>query len=118
MKPYQVLTLALSAPLVLLLVGGLLWVIPAYHVYSSEQDGKAILAKAEYSRQAQVADAQAKLDSAKFLKQAADEIESSLSPAYLAYLQIQMQEEVASKNDRAVYFLDSKVSPTIQTNSK
>jgi hypothetical protein len=78
--------------------------LPLYGVWVAEQDGRAILARAESSKKAQVADAEAKFQSAKYLKQAADEIQNGLSPEYLEYLRIQMMEEVGSKNDRAVYF--------------
>lgn len=85
--------------------------IPLYGVWVAEQDGRAILARAESSKKAQVADAEAKFQSAKYLKQAADEIQNGLSPEYLEYLRIQMMEEVGGKNDRAVYFMGQ--SPAI-----
>ena len=112
MKVWTLLILAGSVGVVGL--GGLMWGIPAYKVYSAQQEGKAILAKAEYSRQAQVQDAKAKLESAKYLNDAATVIQSSLSAPYLKYLEIQMQEEVASKNDTAVYFFgESSSAPVV-----
>jgi hypothetical protein len=83
-----------------------LWFIPNYNVYSSEQDGRAALARAEYSKKAQVQDAMAKLESAKYIAESAKLIESSLTPGYLQYLKIQMQEEVGGRNRSAVYFFD------------
>ncbi len=82
-----------------------LWFIPNYNVYSSEQDGRAALARAEYSKKAQVQDAMAKLESAKYIAESAKLIESSLTPGYLQYLKIQMQEQVGERNPSAVYFL-------------
>lgn len=97
-------------------IGGLLFGVPKYSVYQAEMRGKAILAQAESSKKAQIADAEAKYESAKYLKAAAAEIQSSLSPQYLDYLRIQMQEEVGAKNDRAVYFIEGKPSPVIPIN--
>lgn len=47
-----------------------LWGCPQYNVYSSRLDGEAELAKAEYSRQVAVREAQAKKDSASLLADA------------------------------------------------
>ncbi|MGL5060916.1 MAG: hypothetical protein ACRC62_13150 [Microcoleus sp.] len=104
---------AVSGVIVAGIIAGL-YFAPLYNIYSKEQEGRAALAKAEYSRKAQIEDAKAKLESAKYLKEAADLIESSLSPAYLEYLRIQMQEEVGSKNDSSVYFFDGK-PPAVTT---
>lgn len=60
---------ALSIFGILLLCGGL-YGCPQYAVYSSKLDGEAELAKAEYSRQVQVRDAQGKLDAAGHLADA------------------------------------------------
>lgn len=64
----QTLTWLLGAALVLSVpvgaIGGLLWAIPQYKVYSYEMTGKAILAKAENERQVLVQKAQAELDAA------------------------------------------------------
>lgn len=116
-------TSALAGLLVVLfLVGGAalllafaLWFFPWYGVYSAQQSGKAKLAEAQYSRQAQVEDAKAKLEAAQYLKKAADEIESSLSPAYLSYLRIQMLEEVGRTNPNAVYFDTDSAPPVVVT---
>lgn len=47
-----------------------MWGCPQYNVYSQRLDGEAILAKAEYSRQVAVREAQAKKDSANLLAEA------------------------------------------------
>jgi hypothetical protein len=97
------------------LIGGTLYLLPKYSVYSARMEGEAILAKAESAKMAQIKDAEAKYLSAKYLKQAADEIESSLTPAYIDYLRIQMQEQVGEHNSNAVYFIPSNtavVAPT------
>ena len=88
----------------LALIGGLMFGVPTYSVWTAEQEGRAMLAKANYAKEAQVADAKAKLESAKYLQEAADVIQSNLTPGYLTYLNIQAMEHVAEQNDRAVYF--------------
>jgi hypothetical protein len=98
--------------IVIATVGGFMWAGPAYRIYTQEQEGKAVLARAEYARKAQIEDAKAKLESAKYLNSAAKEIQDSLNPQYLEYLRIQMQEEVATRNDSAVYFFDAGTSAT------
>jgi UDP-N-acetylglucosamine:LPS N-acetylglucosamine transferase len=96
----------------------LLWFIPNYSVYSSEQAGRATLARAEYSKKAQVQDAMAKLESAKYIAESAKLIESSLTPGYLQYLKIQMQEQVGERNPSAVYFFDATSSDRIVVPAK
>lgn len=51
-------------------VGSCMRWYPQYQVYSSKMDGEAELAKANYARQTQVAQAQAELDAAKLRAQA------------------------------------------------
>jgi hypothetical protein len=92
--------------LILLIAGGL-YFVPVYSVWTAEQQGRAMLAKANYSKEAQVADAKAKLESARYLADAANVIQASLTPGYLQYLKIQAMEHVAEQNDRAVYFYDA-----------
>jgi hypothetical protein len=88
----------------LVITGALMFGIPTYLVWTAEQEGRAMLAKANYAKEAQVADAKAKLESAKYLQEAADVIQSSLTPGYLTYLNIQAMEHISEQNDRAVYF--------------
>jgi hypothetical protein len=102
----------------LLAIAFVLWFIPNYNVYSSEQDGRAALARAEYSKKAQVQDAMAKLESAKYIAESAKLIESSLTPGYLQYLRIQMQEQVGERNPSAVYFFDGNSSDRIVVPAK
>lgn len=53
-----------SALCVVFIIGGGLYGCPQYMVYSARLDGEAELAKAQYSKQVAVQEAQAKLDSA------------------------------------------------------
>ena len=53
-----------GAVIILLLIGGLLWGIPNYKVYSRELNGKAQLREAEWNRQIAVQEAQALKESA------------------------------------------------------
>ena len=48
-------------------IGGCMWGMPKYRVYSQEMSGRALLAEAESSRQVAVLEAKAKLDAAKNL---------------------------------------------------
>lgn len=54
---------------VVLVGGGLMYGCPQYSVYEQRLSGEAELAKADYSRQVQVRDAQGKLDASKLLAQ-------------------------------------------------
>lgn len=49
---------------VILVLGGLMYGCPQYSVYQQRLSGEAELARAEYSRQVQVKDAQGRLDAA------------------------------------------------------
>jgi hypothetical protein len=80
---------------------------PVYNVWSQGKVGEAMLARAEYAKKAQIADAEAKYESAKYLRQAADEIQGSLTPEYLQFLRTQTMEHIAEQNDRAVFFYDA-----------
>jgi regulator of protease activity HflC (stomatin/prohibitin superfamily) len=66
----EVLGISFGTLVVLLLVAGGLYGCPQYNVYSQRLDGEAELAKAEYSRQVAVREAQAKKDSAQLLADA------------------------------------------------
>ena len=87
---------------IVLCVGGGLWGLPTYNVYSQQMEGKAKLAEAQSSRQVATLEAKAKLESAKMLADAeviraegaarANRIlQDSLGgpEGYLRYLQIQ-----------------------------
>jgi regulator of protease activity HflC (stomatin/prohibitin superfamily) len=50
----------------LILIAGSMYGCPQYNVYSARLDGEAQLARADQSREVQVRDAKAKLDSAKY----------------------------------------------------
>lgn len=56
--------------LFLAVMAGLLFGVPAYWVYHQHQEGRAELAKQEYSKQILVQEAMAKQESAKYLAQA------------------------------------------------
>lgn len=56
--------------LIIVAIGGLMWGCPNYSVYQQRLSGEAELAKANYSRQTAVVEAQAKKDAAVQLSQA------------------------------------------------
>lgn len=60
----------LSVTLGILVLTLALWGCPKYNVYSSRQDGMALLAHAQFSREVAVAEAKAKMEAADLLAQA------------------------------------------------
>ena len=90
-----------------------MWGCPLYNVYSKKMEGESELAKANYSKQVLVQEAQAKMDAAKLLGQAdvarargTAEANSILgaslkdNEAYLRYLWIQSLE---TSTDKVIY---------------
>lgn len=99
--------------LVVFIISVLLYGCPQYFIYHQRMEGEAELAKAHYSKQVQIQDAQSKLESAKSLAQAEIErakgvaeankiIGKSLeqNEAYLRYLWIHSLE---TTQDRVIY---------------
>lgn len=91
----KILTLIISG--VIILAGGLMFIIPKYNVWSASQAGKATLAHADFERQTQVVNAQANLDAQKYnaeaevvraggVAQANALIKDSLTDLYVKYL--------------------------------
>ena len=81
---------------IVLLLGGLLWGIPNYKVYSRELNGKAQLKEAEWNRQIAIQEAEALKESAKLkadaevirakgIAEANDIISQSLTQEYIQY---------------------------------
>ncbi len=106
-------------------VGGLVFGLPQYNVWSQSLAGKAELQKAEYTRQVAVLEAQAKKDSATQLAEAevirAEGVAKANSiigdslkgnPAYLQYLWITQGEE---KSSRTVYMVPSNGGAPVPT---
>ena len=94
-----------SFAVILLLIFGTIWGWKSLKVWSASQDGKAILAEAEYSRQVQLEEAKANLEAEKLNAQAeverakgaaqAIEIEDGkLSERYIQYLYVQNLEKL------------------------
>jgi regulator of protease activity HflC (stomatin/prohibitin superfamily) len=87
------------------IIGGLMWGIPHYRVYSQTLAGEAVLREAEFSRQVAVEEAKAKLESSKLFAQAEVERAKGVADAnriiggslegnddYLRYLWVQSLE--------------------------
>lgn len=114
-SPVVKISLSVFATFVVLgLVGVGMYGCPQYNIYEQRASGEAELAKADYSRQVQVRDAQGKLDSASLLAQveikraegvaqANKIIGDSLkgNDAYLRYLWI--TDMTASKSPTVIY---------------
>lgn len=106
---------------VMVLVGGACAGIPQYRVYEQRLDGEAELAKANYSKQVMVQEAQAKLDAATKLAQVEIERARGVAEAnriigeslksnesYLRYLWIT---EVAGKDvDKTVVYIPTEAN--------
>ena len=60
----------LAAAVVVMGIGGCMAGMPVYNVYHQKMEGEAELAKANFSKQVMVQEAQAKMDSAKMLAEA------------------------------------------------
>lgn len=92
------------------------WFFPTYNVWAKELNGKAQLAEATFSKQVQLEQAKANLDSQKLNSQAeverakgaaqAIEIESGkLTENYIRYLWVQQQENL---NDKTVIYIPTE----------
>lgn len=92
----------------LLLVGLLMAVLPVYGVWSKQQRGKGALAEAQFSKQVQLEEAKANLDSQKLNSQAEVERakgaaqaiaieDGKLTERYIQYLYVQNLEKLDTK---------------------
>ena len=84
------------------IIGGLMWGLPTYNVWTSSLSGKAELQKAEYTRQVAALDAQAEVARAQGVAQANKIVAEGLGgpEGYLRYLWI---EKVAGSSNQIVY---------------
>lgn len=65
-----VLQIGLGVILAVGLIAGLMWIMPQYNIWSAEQNGRAILAEAEFSRKTKIEEARATQESAELIGQA------------------------------------------------
>ena len=106
----------IAALVLITVVGGLMYGCPQYNVYKQRMDGEAELAQANYSKQVQVQDAKAKLESAQSyadaevvrargVAQANAIIGDSLkgNDAYLRYLWINKLSDSEGKGGQVIY---------------
>lgn len=112
MKAYQVIIGAFFVSIIL--VGGALYAVPTYKVWQAQQDGRAILARAESTKQAQILDAEAKMQAAVYLRKAGEEMSSILTPQYLELLRLQMLEQVGEHNPNVIYLDASPKTITVK----
>lgn len=115
-KRFLISASGIGALAIATLVGGLLYGCPQYRVYSQRMDGEAELAQANYSKQVQVQDAKAKLESAQAyadaeviraqgVARANAIIGNSLrdNEAYLRYLWINKLSDSEGKGGQVIY---------------
>ena len=107
-----VTTLLIGLFVVLVIIGGCMYLIPKYNVWQQEQAGKAEFAKAEQNRRIKIEEAKANLEAEKLNAQAEIErakgaaeairIENgSITPAYIQYLWVRQQN--ANTNNKIIY---------------
>ncbi len=123
MNPKEIVRMVIFFAIIVFIVVGLLWGINAvykkYKIWTMEQDGRAELSKAEWTKKIAIEEARAKTESAKLLAQAEVErakgvaeankiIGESLkdNEAYLKYLWIQGLQE----NDNDVIYVPTEAN--------
>ncbi len=124
---YKVVVASVGVGLIILLVS--LWGCPRYQIYSSRLSGEAELAQAQYTRQVAVAEANAKMDSAKLLANA--EVQRAIGVAkankiigdslkgnegYLRYLWIQNLEN--QKSAQVIYIPTEAGLPILEAGKR
>ncbi len=62
--------IALAIIGIIIIIGGLMWAIPTYHVWSNQKAGEASLVKAQQEKQIQISQAQAELEASQYQAQA------------------------------------------------
>ena len=105
-------------------IGGCMYGMPMYNVYHQKMEGEAELAKANFSKQVMVQEAQAKMDSAKMLAEAEVERAKGVARAnqiigdslknnedYLRYLFVNNLEHTSNQVDRKSTRLNSSHIP-------
>lgn len=94
------------------------FIVPWYHVWSQEMEGKAEFAKAEQNRKIKIEEARANLEAEKLNAQAeverakgaaeAIKIENgSITPAYIQYLWVRQQTNL---NDKTVIYIPTETN--------
>ena len=115
----------------IVLIGGLMWVMPKYRVYSQNLKGQANLKQQEYEKQIIVEQAKAELESAKSLADAEIERARGVAEAnriignslnnggdrYLQYLAIDAQKKMADSPNNTILYVPSgnNAIPLVQT---
>lgn len=97
--------------MVLLLIGGLMWGVPVYKVWSAGMAGRASLSHADFERQVQVVNAQANLQAQKYnaeseiaraggVAKANEIIKNSITELYVKYLWVHTLDQT---NNQIIY---------------
>ena len=109
---------------ILLIIGGLMFIIPKYGVWQKELSGKAQLKEAEWNRQIQIKEAEANLESEKLnakseverAKGAAEAIEiegGKLTERYIQYLWVRQNQF----NDKTTIYIPTEANlPILEAN--
>ena len=119
----NVIISVVSLLVVVLVIGGLMFGIPRYRVWASEQRGRAELAQAEFNKQIIVREAEARLEAEKLNAQAevaraqgAAEamyaVQDALTEEYIRYLWVRMM----AGNENIIYVPTEAGLPILEAN--
>ena len=108
MSPKLVKTIIGAVAGVVIIIIAMAFILPWYHVWSQEMEGKAEFAKAEQNRKIRIEEARANLEAEKLNAQAEIErakgaaeairIENgSITPTYIQYLWVRQQSDLSNK---------------------
>ncbi|MCL2372078.1 MAG: hypothetical protein FWC78_01575 [Defluviitaleaceae bacterium] len=127
MKSVGSMVVAIVAAFVIIaaLIGGLMWAIPTYRVWSMEMSGRAQLAEAEFNQQvitveararlqAEIYNAQAEVERARGAAQAMYEVQDALSEEYILYLWVRLM----AGNPNVIYIPTEGSLPILEVNRR
>ncbi len=107
---------------VMVIIGGLMWVMPTYNVWRNQKSGEASLVKAQQEKQIQISQAQAELEAANYQAQAIRTV-GEMTKEYPSYREQQFIQDFgeAMKNgniQKIVYVPTEANIPIIEANNK
>ena len=120
-----IVTAVVGFVIVAALIGGLMWAIPTYRVWSMEMSGRAQLAEAEFNQQvitveararlqAEIYNAQAEVERARGAAQAMYEVQDALSEEYILYLWVRLM----AGNPNVIYIPTEGSLPILEVNRR
>ena len=109
----------------LALIGGIMWIIPTYQVWSREMAGRAQLAEAEFNQQvitveararhqAEIYNAMAEVERARGAALAMQEVQDALTEEYILYLWVRLM----AGNPNVIYIPTEGSLPILEINRR